>query len=124
MKGLVNAGAEPVFAFYLENQVDEKLTINGVNSAHYRIRVHDLGEHQELLSFALLASEKTNEVSLTRCCSSASRKGRLLSAITRLISSGSSSSDEIMPCSQSSREHWVQRFCFRGRSDHTIGAIR
>ena len=49
-------------------------------------------------------------MSLTRCCSSVSRKCRLLSAITRLISSESSSSDEIMPCSQSSREHWVQRF--------------
>ena len=35
VKGLVDAGAEPVFAFYLENQVDEKLTINGVNRTHY-----------------------------------------------------------------------------------------
>ena len=35
VKGLVNAGAKPVFAFYFEDQVDEKLTINGVNSAHY-----------------------------------------------------------------------------------------
>ena len=33
VKGLVNAGAEPVFAFYLGNQIDEKLTINGVNKA-------------------------------------------------------------------------------------------
>ena len=35
MEGLVDAGVEPVFAFYLGNQVDEKLTIGGVNSAHY-----------------------------------------------------------------------------------------
>ena len=35
VEGLVDAGAEPVFAFYLENQVDDKLTIGGVNSAHY-----------------------------------------------------------------------------------------
>ena len=35
VEGLVGAGAEPVFAFYLENQVDDKLTIGGVNSAHY-----------------------------------------------------------------------------------------
>ena len=34
-KGLVDAGAEPVFAFYLEGQVNEKLTISDVNSAHY-----------------------------------------------------------------------------------------
>ena len=67
---------------------------------------------QELLSFALLASEqaqKTENV-IDRCCSSVSRKCRLLSTVTRLISSESSSSDEIMPCSQSSREHWVRRF--------------
>ena len=60
MEGLVNAGAEPVFAFYLENQVDEKLTINGVNKAHY---TEDFAytslERNELLSFALLASGKT-----------------------------------------------------------------
>merc|ERR1712122_440899 len=31
----VDAGAEPVFAFYLGNQVDGELTIGGVNSAHY-----------------------------------------------------------------------------------------
>ena len=31
---LVDAGAEPVFAFYLANQVNEKWTI-GSNSAHY-----------------------------------------------------------------------------------------
>ena len=51
VKDLVNAGAEHVFAFYLEGQVDEKLTINGVNSAHYtkKLRVHELREHQELL---------------------------------------------------------------------------
>ena len=34
MEGLVDVGAKPVFAFYLGNQVDEKLTIDGVNSAH------------------------------------------------------------------------------------------
>ena len=31
----MDAGAEPVFAFYLGNQVNEKLTIGDVNSAHY-----------------------------------------------------------------------------------------
>ena len=31
----MDAGAEPVFAFYLEDQVNEKLTISDVNSAHY-----------------------------------------------------------------------------------------
>merc|ERR1712211_55709 len=35
VEGLVDAGAEPVFAFYLGNQVDGELTIGGVNSAHY-----------------------------------------------------------------------------------------
>ena len=30
-----HASLEPVFAIYLEIQVDEKLTINGVNRAHY-----------------------------------------------------------------------------------------
>ena len=34
-EGLVDAGAEPVFAFYLENQVNEELAIGGVTSAHY-----------------------------------------------------------------------------------------
>ena len=32
---LIDAGAEPAFAFYLEGQVHEKLTISDVNSAHY-----------------------------------------------------------------------------------------
>ena len=31
----MDAGAEPVFAFYLGDQVNEKLTISDVNSAHY-----------------------------------------------------------------------------------------
>ena len=35
MESLVDAGAKPVFAFYLEGQVNEKLTISDVNSAHY-----------------------------------------------------------------------------------------
>ena len=35
VEGLVDAGAEPVFAFYLGNQVNEELTIGGVTSAHY-----------------------------------------------------------------------------------------
>ena len=126
VKGLVNTGAEPVFAFHLENQVDEKLTINGVNSAHYteNFAYTSLESTKSYCRSHCWLQNRPNEVSLTRCCSSASRKGRLLSAITRLISSESSSSDEIMPCSQSSREHWVQRFCFRGRSDHNIGASR
>ena len=62
-----DVGPETVFAFYLEDQVDKKLAINGVNSAHCWLQ------------------RRPNAVSLTRCCSSASRKGRLLSAITRLI---------------------------------------
>ena len=33
--GLVDAGAEPVFTFYLGNQVDGELTNGGVNSEHY-----------------------------------------------------------------------------------------
>ena len=117
VKGLVDAGAEPVFAFYLENQVDGKLTINGVNRAHYteNFAYTNLESTKNDCRSHCWLQERPNEVSLTRCCSSASRKGRLLSAITRLISSGSSSSDE-MPCSHSSREHWVQRFCLRGRS--------
>ena len=32
---LVGAGEEPVFAFYLDNQIHGKLTVFGVNSAHY-----------------------------------------------------------------------------------------
>ena len=35
VESLVDAGAEPAFAFYLEGQVNEKLTISDVNSAHY-----------------------------------------------------------------------------------------
>ena len=35
VESLVDAGAEPVVAFYLEDQVNEKLTISDVNSAHY-----------------------------------------------------------------------------------------
>ena len=116
VEGLVNAGAEPVFAFYLENQVDGKLTINDVNRAHNRknFAYTSLESTKNCRSHCWL-QRRPNEVPLTRCCSGASRRGRLLSAITRLISSGSSSSDE-MPCSHSSREHWVQRFCLRGRS--------
>ena len=106
MKGLVNAGAEPVFVFYLEDRVDEKLTINGVN----RARTAGFREDQRSVIDTMLFICK--------------QERQLLSAITRLISSGSGSSVGIMPCSQSSREHWVQRFCFRGRSDHNIGASR
>ena len=56
VKGLVNAGAEPVFAFYLENQVDHQWCQQ--RALHGKLRVHELREHQELLSFALLASEQ------------------------------------------------------------------
>ena len=60
VKGLVNAGAEPVFAFYLENQVDKKVDHQWCQqrALHGKLRVHELREHQELLSFALLASEQ------------------------------------------------------------------
>lgn len=34
VEGLVHAGVEPVFAFYLDNQVDEKLQVRGVSSEH------------------------------------------------------------------------------------------
>ena len=34
VENLVNTGEEPVFAFYLENQIDEELAFGGVNSAH------------------------------------------------------------------------------------------
>ena len=44
VEGLVGVGADPVFALYLGNQVDGKLTIGGFNSA--RLRGHKLGEHQ------------------------------------------------------------------------------
>ena len=57
VKGLVDAGAEPVFAFYLQDRGRCKMTINGVNrmnALHGKLRVHELRE-----SFALLASEKT-----------------------------------------------------------------
>ena len=40
IEGLVNASVEPVFAFDLENQVDEELNIGSVNSEHYRFRLH------------------------------------------------------------------------------------
>ena len=110
VEGLVDAGAKPVFAFYLGNQVDEKLTIGGVNSAHYTLwfghvlprqnghahtvhydyRVGVLvvrGFREKLLSFALLASEQTQhavdviDTMLFKC----DRKCRLLSTVTRLI---------------------------------------
>ena len=50
VQGLVDAGEEPVFAFYLDNQVDGEMTVGGVNSAYYTgvFRVHELGEHQVL----------------------------------------------------------------------------
>ena len=35
VEGLVVAGVEPVFASYLDNQVDEELKIGSVNSDHY-----------------------------------------------------------------------------------------
>ena len=52
MEALVDAGAEPVFAFYLGNQVDKKLTIGGVNSAHYTrdFAYTKIEEHQLLAS--------------------------------------------------------------------------
>ena len=34
MENLVDTGEEPVFAFYLDNQVDGELAFGGVNSAH------------------------------------------------------------------------------------------
>ena len=34
VEGLVNAGVEPVFASYLDNQVDEELKIGSVNGDH------------------------------------------------------------------------------------------
>ena len=40
VEGLVVAGVEPVFASYLDNQVDEELKIGSVNSEHYRFRLH------------------------------------------------------------------------------------
>ena len=56
----MDVAAEPVFAFYLGHQVDDKLTIHGVNKVHY---TEDFAytslERNELLSFALLASGKT-----------------------------------------------------------------
>ena len=35
VEGLVSAGVEPVFAFHLDNQVDEELRIGSVISEHY-----------------------------------------------------------------------------------------
>ena len=59
VENLVDAGAEPVFAFYLGNQADEKLTIDGVNSAHnQKTSREQLGEHQEFLLLAQLASRQ------------------------------------------------------------------
>ena len=37
---------EPVFAFHPDNQVNRKLTMDGVK--HGRFRVHGLGEHQPI----------------------------------------------------------------------------
>ena len=50
VRGLVGAGEEPVFALYLNNRVYGKLTIVGVNSAHYTgdFVLHEIGEHQLL----------------------------------------------------------------------------
>ena len=125
-ESLVDAGAEPVFAFYLEDQVDEKLTINGVNRAHYteNFAYTSLENTKNYCRSHCWLQERPNEVSLTRCCSSASRKCGCFQPSHASFPQRSSSSDGIMPCSQSSREHWVQRFCFRGRSDLTIGASR
>ena len=59
MKDLVDAGAQHVFAFYLEDHVDEKLTINGVEKrALHKVAHTNLEANQELWSFALLASEQ------------------------------------------------------------------
>ena len=86
------------------------------SALHGKLRVHELREHQELLSFALLASEKTKWSVIDTMLFNTDKESRLLSAITRFISTGSGTSVGIMPWSQSSREHWVQRFCFRGKS--------
>ena len=101
----------PVFAFYLGNQVNEELTIGGVTSAHSTgdFAYTNLESTKSCCrSHCWLQNKPTDVIDtmLFKC----NRKCRLLSAITHLISSKSSSSDEIMPCSQSSREHWVQRF--------------
>ena len=76
VKGLVDAGAEPVFAFYLENQVDGKLTINGVNRAHYteNFAYTSLESTKNDCRSHCWLQKRPNEVSLTRCCSSASKK--------------------------------------------------
>ena len=47
----------------------------------------------------------------------------MLSTVTRLFYSESVSSNGICLESQSSRVQWVQRFCFRGRSDVNIGQV-
>ena len=46
LRGPMGAGEEPVFGFHLNNQVNEKLTIDGVNSAHYTRFM--FGDHQLL----------------------------------------------------------------------------
>ena len=62
-------------------------------------------------------------MSLTRCCSSVSRKCRLLSTVTRLIYSKSDSTEGICLESQSSREHWVRRFFFAVGPISTLGLV-
>ena len=121
---LVNAGAEPVFAFYLEDQVDEKLTINGVNSAHYteNFACTRLENTKNYYRSHCWLQNRPDEVSLTRRCSMQAGKAGCFQP-----SHASFPQNQVRPMrvgSQSSREHWVQRFCFRGRSDHTIGASR
>ena len=80
---------------------------------------------RRLLSFALLASEQTQnaedvvDMMLFKC----KQEVEMLSTVTRLFYSVSVSSNGTCLESQSSRVQWVQRFCFRGRSDVNIGQV-
>ena len=62
---------EPVFALYLEIQVDEKLTINGVNRAHYTesFAYTSLENTKSYCRSHCWLQKRPSEVSLTQCCS-------------------------------------------------------
>ena len=79
----------------------------------YRVRVPVVRDFRGKIVVVCTASFETDpravdviDTMLFKC----RQEIRLLSTVTRLISSRSDSTDEIMPCSQSSREHWVLRF--------------
>ena len=108
---LVDAGAEPVFTFTLENQANEKLTIGGVNNARNTGGFAKTSwVNQALLVLEQLASRQAKWGVIDTMLLKSNLKGRAEFShhTPHFIRDDESGS-------RSSRVHWGQRF--RGRSD-------